>query len=326
MTKVKKTNKPAFVQKDNKIIKSFSEQDKIFIIKKHLNDGIPVRKLAKEHNASKSSIYEWIDKYAHNESLSNSPGALPFINAVKDDLKLPIYTFSCLQLDGEAKQIGVYKDKNILEALKDSNIGIVKSPGSLTHVLQPLDCGNMFKCLKTNARNIKDKWAMDLYADKVKNVENILKSYNTERINFFRVINGKKSKLKVMQNGHIKMAAIGITKIHRALQKSANITTIEKSFAKAGIYPFSPTQILSLCKTKPLTNVNNYIINNLNAFGDQIDKYGELKDDYMNKCTTIPVTTNKDHYVVDRRRAVILTHPDYIKRSSNEVIMDEVEE
>lgn len=229
-------------------------------------------------------------------------------------------------MDGEAKQIIVYKDKDILTALNDSNIAIVKSPGSLTHVLQPLDCGNLFKCLKTNARNIKDKWVIDLYTGKVKNVENILKSYNDERITLFRLKHGKKSKLKVMQNGHIKMAALGIVKIHRALQKSANITTIEKSFAKAGIYPFSPTTILSLCKMTPKKEVHDYVINNMNMFADQIDKYGELKDDYMNKCTTIPVTTNKDHYVVDRRRAVILTHEDYIKRSSKEVIMDVDEE
>lgn len=66
MTKTQKTNKPAFVQRGNKIIKTFSEQDKLFIIKKHLIDDIPVYKLAKDHHASKSSIYEWLDKYANH--------------------------------------------------------------------------------------------------------------------------------------------------------------------------------------------------------------------------------------------------------------------
>lgn len=242
-------------------------------------------------------LFQWI----------NTNIIIPFVKELRKYYSFPQDTWACLQLDGEAAQIECYKNSKMIKILVDNHIIIEKLPGSTTHVLQALDFGNCFRSSKTNVKGVSDDFVLKTRLPKINKLKIILEEYyNSHKI----------EDVMPLQKAYRDMAAIGITRIHYALQKSANIKVIEDSFAGIGIYPFNISVILNKCTATITNDQQQYIIDNISQFSDQVNLYGEVPDAFMDLHPLIPKTKGKDNFVVGRRRSVLLTHPIIVENNA----------
>ena len=219
------------------------------------------------------------------------------------------------QLDGEMKQIEIYRDPSILQLLLENNIIVGKLPASTTEITQPCDRGNIFKASKTRNKNIGD--------DDVKKDVHMIDKLNEIFKNHIENHNGS-SKNSKMTAAHVKMATLGLLRIQLALEETARPTIIKNSFKDTGVFDVSLggcniETILNNCSTDIDEPLRVKIINQMNELAKRITTNGELLEtdfDDLDIESNIECQSKKkckNELVLSRRRSVILTNIELLK-------------
>jgi hypothetical protein len=233
-------------------------------------------------------------------------------NCAKDDV-------TWFQLDGETKQIEIYRDESIIGLLSENNIIVGKPPASTTETTQPCDRGNLFKASKCRNKSLGDS---DV-ANDVNTLEELKKIFKTH----IDKHNGTTIKSK-MTSAHVKMATFGLLRIQLALQDTAKPTIIKNSFQQTGVYDVSSGEcnietILNNCTTHIDEPVKQNILNQMNELVHRISVNGELLEsdfDELNIEANVEVKGKeklKDQLVLSRRRAVVLTNMELLNKETN---------
>jgi hypothetical protein len=208
-----------------------------------------------------------------------------------------------------------------------SNYSIIcgKPPASTTEVTQPCDCGNCFKGSKTCLKGIKDCDILPTHPMVARLKEVIAQHCLTtkkpgrpeppeeeeleeEEEPSCKVVT-KKPK-SAMTSAHRHCVLYGLLRIQKAVAKAISRSTVQDSFALAGIYPYSLKQIMANCKSDISRIDINEIEGAIPALSKLIFKQEELfGSDFRKyiKHMDLPGLYDKDVLVLNRRRSVLLT-------------------
>ncbi|KAJ1393580.1 hypothetical protein B484DRAFT_408168, partial [Ochromonadaceae sp. CCMP2298] len=179
------------------------------------------------------------------------------------------------QLDGEPLQIKCFEEPSMVDRFCELCVVCGKPPASTTECTQACDCGNCFKGSKTALKYIKD---MDIDED-----------LNAHKIAYLRD---------------------QVFAVHMA--ETVKQSTVQESWRKTGIYPFSLDTILSSCKEKVSLQERDVIRTGLPELARRIMERGELLGADLRAALGpdiyLPHLFSRDLLVMYRRRSVILTH------------------
>ncbi len=222
---------------------------------------------------------------------------------------LPANSETFVQMDGEKVQIDVYKSPEILEALKNNNIHICKSPASTTEILQPCDAGNCFKAAKSVCRQLHDEdVANDLLS--IKMLENMMGLH----LQKYPPPTNKRSKASLNKHKTI----YGILRIRLSWNKTLSSQMIIDSFTKTGVYPYNPDVIFGLCKEPFSLDEVNQIKGLLPNLTEIFSNQGEISDNNFQQLQILGTTkTNVDNLIVTRRRSAELTNSNFLMNEAN---------
>ena len=205
------------------------------------------------------------------------------------------------QLDGEPVQIAMYNEEAVTTALDEKGIVVGKPPASTTEITQPCDNGNCFKGPKTRLKYVNAKDIAD-------------NDYMKKKL--LDVVKDHQERMKILFNSaHKKLFAEGMLRVHYALQNSMRQYMIKESFERCGVFPLNVRKILSNCK-EPIGDRDLFHIENeLPSLVDKLGRNGELFDsDFDDSGIANNIGSEKDQYVIHRRRSVILTNKLLIRR------------
>ncbi|KAJ1439395.1 hypothetical protein B484DRAFT_391782 [Ochromonadaceae sp. CCMP2298] len=122
----------------------------------------------------------------------------------------------------------------------------------------------------------------------------------------------EKKKPESMSSDHRRMAIMGLLRIQKAVSGAVKQSTIQESWRKTGIYPFSLDTILSSCKEKVSLQERDVIRTGLPELARRIMERGELLGADLRAALGpdiyLPHLFSRDLLVMYRRRSVILTH------------------
>ena len=257
------------------------------------------------------------------------------------------------QLDGEPEQIAIYSKPAVLKILEENNVLVGKQSASTTEVQQPCDVGNCFKgtkkklkgindnCVKVNAIMMdRNKALIEKHndylkynsicntepADNVGSSTNVANTTTTEASSSL-LSSKKRKKTKqqaVFNPAHAKMAITGLLRVQAALQNTMKPEMIRESFSKAGVYPYSLSQILNNCSTKLSSNEEQNIVTQMNDLTNKMKKQGEIFETDFDMCHIMSSHQDnskkaRDELVIYRRRSCILTHPSLLNRESEKL-------
>ena len=101
----------------------------------------------------------------------------------------------------------------------------------------------------------------------------------------------------------------GLASVVKALRRTATYSVIEESFAKSGIYPYSPNVILAKCTADISVEESLHILSVVPDLAQILLSKGEISESDFDK---FGVRNNensfKDNYCISRRRGVIMTN------------------
>jgi hypothetical protein len=229
------------------------------------------------------------------------------------------------QLDGEPLQIKCFEEESLADHFCELCIVCGKPPASTTECTQACDCGNCFKGSKTALKGIKDvdidvdlyAWQIEYLRDKVFAVhmaETRQQELEPPAPPPDSAPKGKKKKKlpEQMSSEHRKMAIMGLLRIQKAVGAAVKRSTVQDSWKKTGIYPFSLDTILASCKKKVSIKERDIIYAGLPKLARRIMDCGELLGADLTTALGpdiyLPHLFSRDLLVMYRRRSVILTH------------------
>lgn len=247
------------------------------------------------------AFYKWLNREL----------IVPTVQKIKAANNLPDTATTFLQLDGEAVQIAPYEDDVVLEQLAEHNIVVGKPPASTTSITQPCDVGNCFKAAKTHLKAVHDR---HVETDPMRKVlEAKLKEHIDARKAAYIKKHGCDTGFKSLAS-HKKVAALGLLRVLTALKDTMKISTIEKSFEKCGVYPYSFKKIMQQCTAKLTPAMVAQMEACMPAMVQLFKEKGEVSDADMDAMGLPAGRGVKDTGAVQKRRSIILTHPQHIAK------------
>lgn len=265
-----------------------------------------------------AKVFEWFIEYS----------LIPFVKALKRYNELDESEEAWFQLDGEAVQIYPFFEDRILKLMKENKINVGKPPAATTSITQPCDVGTCFKGPKTQNKKItkhdvsKNETMLKRLATKVFKEHNAWLNSAERSPEAIALGNKKKKPTKKdkkdtieMNPSHVTYAKYGLLRVQMALDLCMKKTMIRESFQKSGIYPFSLEIIRRMFKVSVTTEESLAIKRNMDTLADLFQQNGEIDEvtlDNLNiEAAKEPLkrgTKRVDDYVLNRRRAVIITN------------------
>jgi hypothetical protein len=254
------------------------------------------------------NFYKWFNENVLTE----------FIIELKDSENLSKDAVTWFQLDGEGKQIEIYKDSTFSKLFSDNNIVVGKPPASTTEITQPCDRGNLFKASKTKLRSISD--------ENVKNDKKLLILQNIFK-KHIQTFNGSTIKSK-MTTAHVKMGTLGLLRVQNALQDVTKKSIVKDSFHLTGIYDkdllkCNVNTMLKSCKAPIPIDLENNILSNMDELACRIEKNGELFEsdfDELDIVSNINLKGKpKDQLIISRKRSVFLLNTELLNREKEKI-------
>ncbi len=204
--------------------------------------------------------------------------------------------------DGEPKQLEVLQEPDILEALRETNIVLGKTPASSSAICQSSDVSKYFVAAKTAVRNVDD----------VRNDDKNIKL--DERLKMQFQLRGTMSGDKASKTIN------GLHRIVNALRDVTSMSTIARGYRRAGQYPVDLKKAMERC-TYPLTESDFDVMQKmLPNMVEEFRSKGGVSEDTMDTFGIVSVkstSTNslpKDQRVLHQQRAVVVNAADTIAR------------
>lgn len=239
---------------------------------------------------------------------------IPWIERLKAHYEIDESEFAWMQMDGEPIQLECLSHDDILEILESARIAIGKLCASTTEVQQPCDM-ECFKGPKTCLKSINEGevWDNKVMLDKLGWV--IRRHFDKMSLNCTP---------SALSSSNKRQCATGLLRIQLAFMQSLRRDTIQKSFRTTGIYPFSLKTIIANCKRDVSLEEYTHIESVMEQLKAIMRCKGELLDsDFDAAGIRNVLEKRKDHLVVYRRRAVLLTHKYYIREVSRKIASKE---
>lgn len=193
--------------------------------------------------------------------------------------------------DGEAKQIEIFQEPEIISALEAALIDLGKTPASSSAVCQSSDVSPFFLATKKTLLTITQKLYLDIVLQQ-RIIHDLGDRYTFEKR---------------------KQIADALNQVCFNLQNFGKKVFIKTGYAKCGQYPLSLSNALDLCTTKFSTQERG----NLETIFPQLVRIyrtaGVVTEDDMttlgvpNTDDTIYKSIPKDERVLHRQRAVLMT-------------------
>lgn len=248
----------------------------------------------------------------------NTKIIIPYIDKVREVYELEFDAPALLLQDGEITQNDCFDPRNgdtsVLDMFIDFCCAVQKLFAAGTAICQPAD-DSMFKISKAALRKVNDR---DIEGHPlVARLEKIFVIHRNECI-----ANGQEPK-SVFSTRHGHMAARGLARIIVALQKSISPTVVMNSFRNVGMVPFDPIQMQSqfrgdLTAEDKEVFANQRIMRKLKSI---MLEHGEISDEaYNNLGVFMDDKLHVDDFPIHRRRNVILTNPNFMKKRLNDEI------
>ena len=237
---------------------------------------------------------------------------IPFVRRVKEQFHYDPTTPSWLTLDGKYCQILPLLSQEIHDALVAECLICGKPAGSTTEITQLWDTWKLFCTLKTVLRSIR----MDLKANTPvhQRLRDVLKQHET--------------KVGVKHAAHhSRMFIHGLESVVEALRRTVRCSVIEESFAKSGIYPYSPNVILAECTADLSVEEILHILSVIPDLAKILLSKGDISESDFDK---FGVRNNensfKDNYCISRRRGVIMTNIKVFQKERDKVLAKRMRE
>jgi hypothetical protein len=234
----------------------------------------------------------------------------PWVLRLKEFYELDDEDIAWLQMDGEPIQLECMSHPDILKILEEALIFIGKLCASTTEVEQPCD-KECFKGPKTSLKTIDDNEVSG-------NTYMIERLGEVLKLHFHRM----SPIVSSINPANKRQCIYGLLRVQLAFMRSLRKDTIIKSWRTTGIFPFSLTTILANCSGDVTPAERDDIESNMPELMRIFIEKGELMDsDFDSVGIRNGLEDKKDHLVVYRRRAVMLTHKAYLKRESDKVLL-----
>lgn len=265
---------------------------------------------------------------------------VPFVKDLREVFKLGEEEWAHLTMDGEPTQIPILFEKEVRELLLASRIYVSKFPASTTSINQPCDVVNCFRGPKTQNKKIGNK---DVKGNTfmLAVLTGVFKQHN-EWLNSDERgderLRGKKKKYKAkkdkpntiaMDVSHVHMAKYGLLRVQLALQLCMRPHMIRESFEATGLFPLSTIKILGNCHTQIKARDYAKIKKHMPELVQLMKSQGEIFETDFDHLGILPTMEREgktlDELIIYRRRAILLTHSEVVRRQ-DEYVMKKVEE
>lgn len=259
---------------------------------------------------------------------------VPFIKKLREFYQLGEDQWAHVTMDGEPNQIPIVFEKEVREFLLANRIYVSKFPASTTSINQPCDARNCFRGPKTQNKKIGNK---DVKGNTfmIAALTAMFKEHN-EWLNSDERgdsrLRGRKKKYVAkkdkpntiaMNTAHVNMAKYGLLRVQLALQLCMRPHMIRESFEATGLYPPCSEQVLANChsriKSRDYAWIRKKMPELVQLMKDQGEIYEKDFDRLQILCTMEREGKTLDELIIYRRRAIVLTHPEVVRRQEEYV-------
>lgn len=200
--------------------------------------------------------------------------------------------------DGEAKQIEIFQEQCVLDALAEHEVDLAKLPASCSGILQSSDVSPAFRSTKKFLANIATKnYANKSVSDKLADILKPLTCFTAEKK---RIITES------------------LLKISYAIRNSITTDSVKAGYEKCGQYPVSTKVTLSRTKYAFTSDEEKLIYDSFPQLMAEMSSKGQISEEFMNtlnipKSNRVPHTTvPNDQRPLHQQRAVIMNYKECI--------------
>lgn len=266
---------------------------------------------------------------------------IPWVEDLKKYYDIGADKWAALNIDGEPTQMPVIFEPEIQALLEAHKIIVGKFPASTTSINQPCDARNAFRAPKTQNKKIANK---DVKSNTflMNVVVQIFKQHN-EWLNSDergderhkgkpkRYQSKKKKKIEIaMNSAHLTLGKYGLLRIQLALQLCMRPHMIRESFQATGLYPVDAKKILSNCHHRITREEELHIMHRMPELIQLFKTQGEVFESDFDRLGIQSTKQREgkglDGLILYRRRAIILTHKDVVRRQAEYVTIKEAAE
>eukprot|EP01033_Poteriospumella_lacustris_P010239 gene10239-7282_t len=201
-----------------------------------------------------------------------------------------------MSCDGEAKQIEIFQEADIIQLFKDASIDFAKTPASCSAICQASDASQFFKAAKKRLAHAV------VMADPLQHDGNNRAVRQLKELIGDRFASGKKS-----------LVIKSLLKVVEAVRETLTLKIVRAGYETTGQWPISFVAAMSHCPTVKTMSVHEYnnMKDNVENLANVFRERGVLTEADMDEFNIIDMSedtrrTPKDERVLHQQRAVLM--------------------